>query len=247
MKKHWARILIYGGLVFVLGFYYYGRSFWYPQYIKLSGKQTSLQVYEKLGPELDEVWQVRFDRVGLNYPPNKLCLIALKNEKILELWSVCAEEITFIHQYKFSGFSGELGPKLKLGDLQIPEGLYKLVYLNPNSAYHLSMKIDYPNKFDREQALIENRVDLGDNIFIHGKAATIGCIPIGDKAIEELFILIYRVGIDNVDVVIAPNDLRVDQPMYENDEVKWLEKKYSLIKNKLQRFVVNNRAGKDAK
>ena len=87
--------------------------------------------------------------------------------------------------FPFQGFSGTLGPKLREGDGQIPEGLYRIEYLNPNSSYHLSLKIDYPNAFDREKGRSDGRERLGYDIFIHGKSVTVGCIPIGDEAIGQ--------------------------------------------------------------
>ncbi len=71
---------------------------------------------------------------------------------------------------------------------------------------------------------------------IHGKSVTVGCIPIGDKNIEELFIWVYKIGIKNVKVIIAPNDLRVEEPIYKNKNIKWLEEKYMRIKRELEKY-----------
>ena len=101
------------------------------------------------------------------------------------------------------------GPKLKQGDRQVPEGIYHISRLNPNSNYHLSMKVDYPNQFDRDHAIDDGRTDLGGDIFIHGKAVSAGCLAMGDAAIEELFVLSAQVGTDNIRVIIAPSDPRL--------------------------------------
>ena len=90
---------------------------------------------------------------------------------------------------QFKGYSGILSPKLKSYDGQIPEGIYKPIFLNSRSNYHLSIQINYPNNFDKEKGKLDKRVELGDNIFIHGRNATIGCIPLGDHHIEELFLI----------------------------------------------------------
>ncbi len=71
----------------------------------------------------------------------------------------------------------ETWPKFKEGDGQIPEGIYGIEYLNPNSKFHLSMKINYPNSFDKEMAKIDNRKNLGGDIMIHGSNKTIGLYP----------------------------------------------------------------------
>jgi murein L,D-transpeptidase YafK len=97
---------------------------------------------------------------------------------------------TFVYDslitYKFCSFSGQLGPKRQAGDMQIPEGFYYISYLNPYSNFYLSMKISYPNKSDK---ILGNKEHLGGDIFIHGNCVTIGCIPITDEKIKELYLL----------------------------------------------------------
>ena len=100
------------------------------------------------------------------------------------------------------------GPVEKERPRQVPEGLYRLTWLNPNSAYHLSIKIDYPNAFDRRMAEREGRTNLGGDIFIHGGRASIGCIAMGDEVIEELFTLVQETGLSRCRITIAPTDLR---------------------------------------
>lgn len=87
-----------------------------------------------------------------------------------------------------TGTSGTLGPKREEGDGQIPEGVYGVEDLNPNSLFHLSLKVSYPNAFDREMAKREGCGNLGGDIMVHGGSATVGCIPIGDDAIEEVVV-----------------------------------------------------------
>lgn len=109
--------------------------------------------------------------------------------------------------YPMTGFSGELGPKLQEGDGQIPEGIYGIDFLNPNSNFYLSLKVSYPNAADRARAKADGRTRLGGDIMIHGKNVTIGCIPIGDDAIEDVFYLVHAIGLKRVAVVIAPYDM----------------------------------------
>lgn len=110
--------------------------------------------------------------------------------------------------YPMAGFSGMLGPKLQEGDGQIPEGVYAIESLNPNSAFHLSLKIGYPNETDRKHANEDGRTTLGGDIFLHGGSASIGCIPVGDDAVEDIFFLVAEIGRENVRAVIAPYDMR---------------------------------------
>ena len=135
----------------------------------------------------------------------RMLVLVFKKERIVE---VCAAGWSEPRRYKMTGFSGTLGPKLEEGDRQIPEGNYGIEYLNPNSRFHLSLKVSYPNEFDKQRAAEDGRVHLGGDIMIHGGSATIGCIPIGDDAIEELFYLVASVGRENVAVTISPYDMR---------------------------------------
>jgi len=167
--------------------------------------------------------------------PTKIALIAIKNERKLELWGYRNEKWYHIHDYGFTAFSGVLGPKLKEGDKQIPEGIYSISYLNPNSSYHLSMRLDYPNEFDKQMATNENRDNLGSDIMIHGKDKSIGCIPVGDSNIEELYMLVSKVGISNAQVIISPIDFRVHEPP-QNNKPKWIDTLYENIAKSLQEF-----------
>ncbi len=169
--------------------------------------------------------------------PSKITLIAIKNERKLELWGYTKERWHHIHDYDFTAFSGVLGPKLKEGDKQIPEGIYSISYLNPNSNYHLSMKLNYPNEFDKKMAISDNRDNLGSDIMIHGKDRSIGCIPVGDKNIEELYMLVSKVGMSNVQVIISPIDFRIQkQSPLKNNKIKWIDTLYDNIEKSLQEF-----------
>ena len=98
------------------------------------------------------------------------------------------------------------------------------------------MELNYPNEFDLKQAKINNRDNLGDDIFIHGKKRSTGCIAIGDLAIEQLYPLVYEVGIENVVVVISPDDLRRYLPIYSHIKPLWLPNLYNKLREKLAEF-----------
>ena len=185
-------------------------------------------VRERLSP-----W---FDRAGVPYPPVRIVLAAFKEERVLELYAAWEHRpLRFIRSYPILAASGHPGPKLREGDRQVPEGLYRIEYLNPNSRFHLSMKLDYPNAFDRRHAAAEGRTEPGSDIMIHGKAVSIGCLAMGDEAAEELFILAAQTGIENVEVVIAPVDFRV-RSLPEGvaaDLPHWTGELYTDIRRKL--------------
>ena len=149
----------------------------------------------------------------------KLRILVFKNERSVE---VHAPGWKAPRIYPMTAFSGTLGPKLREGDGQIPEGIYGIEYLNPNSSYYLSLKVTYPNASDRARAKADGRTNLGGDIMIHGTAVTIGCVPVGDNAIEDIFYLASAVGIKNVSVVIAPYDMRKGRrPELERSPLKW--------------------------
>lgn len=179
-----------------------------------------------------------FSKAGVSYPPKEIALLAFKSERKVELWAKNSKkEWTHIHNFPLTGFSGRLGPKLRENDKQIPEGVYKLINFNPFSSMHLSMMINYPNNFDREKGSVDGRRNLGNNIFIHGKSLSVGCLAVGDLAIDQLFILARRVGLDNIQVIIAPNDMRDSKPATSTfAQPRWLPELYQHITTSLKPF-----------
>jgi len=218
------------GVALLILFYIYGRAFWVPVYQKIAGKETVSSVIEKYGENAENRLKPYFDNAGILYPPKEIKLLAIKDEKKLELWVSSKNGFKKIKNYPVRAASGVSGPKLMEGDKQVPEGIYKIMELNPNSSYHLSMKLNYPNEFDLYHANNEGRSKPGTNIFIHGKEVSIGCLAIGDRAIEELFTLVYKVGAKNTEVVIAPSDPR-KAPLSQTvgDEKPWITTLYKSI------------------
>lgn len=209
MKKRSARFLILITVVIgTLLLYQYGRGLWTPIYFKIIGKRTVTEAVEEYSARATEQFMPHFRAAGVVYPPERLILLGLKQEKQLEVWAETAGRVVFIHSYPVLAASGRPGPKRREGDRQVPEGFYSIISLNPNSSYHLSMELNYPNAFDQQHADEEERGHLGGDIFIHGKAASIGCLAMGDPAIEELFVMVEEVGRSNVSVIIAPHDPR---------------------------------------
>lgn len=202
---------------------------------KLPGEWTVEDILQTYSADVAGKLNDYFAKAKVSYPPRQVTLIALKQEKKLELWARDSGEFRFIRDYYIIGASGTFGPKLRQGDKQVPEGVYRITELNPNSRYHLSMKINYPNEFDLYHARREGRRNPGSDIFIHGNSGSIGCLAMGDKAIEELFVLTALTGAENVSVVIAPHDPRL-YPLeadYE-DLPEWTAELYALISGEIQ-------------
>ncbi len=150
---------------------------------KLSGPDRITRARKARGSLIRERCQL----AGVSYPPREIFLRAFKHEAELELWAR-GDEGAFrrIATFPILASSGSPGPKRREGDRQVPEGFYVIDRFNAESAYHLSLGLNYPNADDLRHADPEHP---GGDIFIHGKDVTIGCLPIGDAAIEELFLI----------------------------------------------------------
>ncbi|MDX8378378.1 MAG: L,D-transpeptidase family protein [Mariprofundales bacterium] len=223
-------VIIFIAFIALLLFYIYGRGLWVPVYKNFSGKDTIDSVIEKYGQQAEDRLKPYFEEAGIIYPPKSIKLLAIKDESNIELWASNDSGYKKIKVFKIQAASGSSGPKLIEGDKQVPEGFYKIIGFNPNSSYHLSMKLNYPNEFDLEQANKQGRTNIGSNIFIHGKAVSIGCLAMGDRVIEELFTLVYRVGIENSEVIISPSDPR-KKPILISNKLKqpWIPELYQAI------------------
>lgn len=118
----------------------------------------------------------------------ELFILGYKKEKDLEVWARNRgdSQFTKVVTYDFCVLSGEAGPKRKQGDLQVPEGFYHINIYNPWSNFYLSMGLNYPNQSDRIRGV---QGQLGGDIYIHGSCVSIGCIPITNKNIKELYVM----------------------------------------------------------
>lgn len=149
-----------------------------------------------------------FSAAGVSYPPRQVYLRAFKLDRELELWAAgVGEALKKVTVFPLCATSGELGPKRRQGDLQIPEGFYRVDRFNPWSNFHLSLGLDYPNASDR---VLGDRAHPGGNIFIHGGCATIGCLPIEDGPIELLYLALLdakRAGARVIPVHVFPTRL----------------------------------------
>ena len=109
-----------------------------------------------------------------------------KEERLLELWLARGDGFALFKAYQICAYSGDLGPKLKEGDRQAPEGFYAVgpAALNPNSSYHLSFNLGFPNAYDR------GRGWTGSHLMVHGDCLSIGCYAMTDAAIEEIYLVV---------------------------------------------------------
>lgn len=202
----------------------------------LFGKRTVADVVAEVGPAAFERLGPYFVKAGVPYPPSQVTLLVDKERQELEVWARGTEEFALIRSYTILRSSGTEGPKLREGDRQVPEGKYRIIGLNPNSSFHLSLKLDYPNDFDRRKAELEGRSDLGGDIFIHGKAVSIGCLAMGDSVIEELFVLAAQAGKEAFTVIIAPRDPRRQKLEVRRGLPLWTGELYRDIESAFSRY-----------
>ena len=132
-----------------------------------------------------------------------------KHEHQLEVWMRNQRRYALFRQYPICTWSGALGPKLRQGDGQSPEGFYSVGrgQLNPQSSYHLSFNLGYPNAYDRAHGR------TGNYLMVHGHCVSIGCYAMGDANIEQIYTLLdaaLRGGQRRVDVHVFP--FRFDKP-----------------------------------
>jgi len=141
------------------------------------------QAYIEKGKTLEEtLYKYNLDKENLN-----ILLVAFKNEQQLDLYAKRKNETVYkkIDSYHICASSGVLGPKRRQGDGQVPEGFYHIDRFNPSSSFYLSLGINYPNQSDKRKSSSSN---LGGDIFIHGECVTIGCLPMTNNKIQEIYI-----------------------------------------------------------
>lgn len=126
-------------------------------------------------------------QAGIETGDLNILLLAYKAEGVLELYakSGAASRYRKLRSYAICQVPGNLGPKRQLGDEQVPEGFYHIDRFNPRSNYLLSLGINYPNAADKIKSRGKNP---GGDIFIHGACVSIGCLPMTDDKIQEIYL-----------------------------------------------------------
>jgi hypothetical protein len=202
------------------------------------GKSTTAERVATYGEAVKARLAPACQAQGVAYPPPRFTLIGLKAEKRLELWAPDASgQPRLIKAYPILAASGGAGPKLREGDQQVPEGLYAIESLNPNSRFHLALRVNYPNADDRRRAQTDGRTQLGGDIMIHGSNASIGCLAMGDPAAEELFVLAALTGPANIQVILSPVDFRQsDTVALPKGLPAWVPALHAQIKAELGRY-----------
>ncbi len=189
------------------------------------------------GPMARERLRPYFVTAAVPYPPARFLLLGLKRERELQLYAAAPGwPLRFIRSYAVLGASGRLGPKMREGDFQVPEGIYGINYLNPRSIAHLALALSYPSDFDRARAAEDGRdqATLGGDIMIHGGWKSIGCLAVGDQAAEDLFVLAADAGWESAVVVISPIDFRrTGLPAGYRAPAPWVPQLYNQLRARM--------------
>jgi murein L,D-transpeptidase YafK len=157
--------------------------------------QSSFVDYQKGFSRVSQAFSNREDSLKkqvaakkLVWPLKNIYIRSFKYNSELEVWArnSKSDSFSFFKKYKICALAGTMGPKRMEGDYQVPEGFYYINDFNANSIYHLSLGLNYPNPADK---LLSDAMRPGGDIYIHGSCVTVGCIPIMDAQIEELYVL----------------------------------------------------------
>ena len=142
-------------------------------------KKVSNKVeYQLSGNVISRMASLNIDRQA------PLMIRIFKEEGTLEVWKADrSDRFQLVKSYKICAWSGKLGPKMKEGDRQAPEGFYPLFphQLNPNSKYYLAINTGYPNQYDRANGY------SGSHLMIHGACSSAGCYSMTDEQMLEIF------------------------------------------------------------
>ncbi|MBI3138674.1 MAG: L,D-transpeptidase family protein [Sphingobacteriales bacterium] len=167
----------------------------------------------------EDTLQKQFEAKKLKWPARYLYIRSFKYDSQLEVWvkNELKEPFRLFKTYRVCALAGALGPKRMQGDFQVPEGFYYINEFNPQSNYYLSLGLNYPNASDK---ILSDSLKPGSDIYIHGSCVTVGCIPITDQQIDELYVLATHakdLGQDFIPVHIFPIRYNVEK------SVKYLE------------------------
>lgn len=168
--------------------------------------------YERVRKAIDDkehLIEKKLNSYGIQLNNVHILLVAFKDVARLDLYCREQREDVFrlIHSYPVCATSGSLGPKRKEGDMQVPEGFYFINRFNPVSNFYLSLGLNYPNASDK---LKSTHPRLGGDIFIHGSCVTIGCLPMTDDVIKEIYLYAMHAknnGQERIPVYIFPFEM----------------------------------------
>ncbi len=173
--------------------------------------------------EKGEIVKSTLKNNGISLDKLNIIIVVFKDENILEMYAKNKNNKKYIKikTYDICAKSGLLGPKRRMGDNQVPEGFYHIERFNPASSYYLSLGVSYPNAADKKKS---NSSNFGGDIFIHGECVTIGCMPMTNDKIKEIYLYAIQAratGQSKIPVYIFPfkmsdDNIRTYKTKYKN-------------------------------
>lgn len=196
--------------------------------VKSQAFKTEQLKSQRVKDAYDTKWEpLKKEMLEKKFNPDEfdIYMRTFKYEKIVEVWLKNKAETKYrlFKTYDICSSSGDLGPKRREGDGQVPEGFYKIDLFNAKSNYYLSMRINYPNSSDL--VLKEGR-SAGGAIMMHGECVTIGCLPMTNDKIKELYVLCLEAHNRNKPITIDIYPIK-----FSEENIKMLENNYPKTKN----------------
>jgi murein L,D-transpeptidase YafK len=188
--------------------------------MNLHAQKRIQEVRGRVQPRLES----EFSDAGVGFG-SPVFIRIFKEEAEFELWVKPDHQAAYkrFKTWPVAKYSGTLGPKLQEGDGQAPEGFYSVSkgQLNPNSNFHLSFNIGYPNAYDRQHQR------TGSLIMVHGSNVSIGCFAMTDPVIEEIYLAVEAAlvaGQQSVPVHVFPFRMTPERMAKASAETSpWLE------------------------
>ena len=176
---------------------------------------TSIAAYHRSLERINDILQIKKLHFGA-----PVFIRIFKNENELELWMQDKQGFKLYKTYIICFQSGEIGPKLKEGDRQSPEGFYQVGYqqMNPWSDFHLAFNLGYPNKYDQYYSR------TGSALMVHGRCSSDGCFAMTDYYMDEIYTLVNEAlsgSQQYVQVHIFPFRLS-ERNLQDHRESRWL-------------------------
>ena len=182
--------------------------------------QSSFMASQRQFPKVVNALKLKEDslkkqlaEMHISWPVKQIYIRSFKYDSQLEVWvrNTSNDAFKLFKTYKVCALSGAMGPKRIEGDYQVPEGFYYINEFNPKSNYHLALGLNYPNASDH---LLSDSIKPGNDIYIHGTCITVGCIPLQNNQIEELYLLAsyaHDQGQDFIPVHIFPVRFNIEK------------------------------------
>lgn len=205
--------------------------------------QKDFITLQKSSRRVNDIFRVKEDTLkrqfaekGIVWPAKYMYIRSFKYDGQLEVWvkNERKEPYKLFKTYKVCALAGTLGPKRVEGDYQVPEGFYYINEFRPNSNYHLALGVNYPNASDR---VLSDSLTPGRAIYVHGSCVTVGCIPITNDQIEDLYVIastVHNAGQEFIPIHVFPVSFKNKKSMEYLDKFIKVRPEYEPMMERLK-------------